>query len=69
MVCSFFSGLGTPPTMPIDPIAGHMDARMVEYYSHIGSNVKRKAVERIGETYESVAQLLGIADGESARIN
>ena len=50
-------------------IAGHVDARMVEYYSHIGTNVKRKAVDRIGETYGPVAVLLGIRDGDSAKIN
>jgi integrase len=43
-------------------IAGHMDSRMVEYYSHIGSGVKRDAVKLIGETYRPVAQLLGIEE-------
>jgi integrase len=50
-------------------IAGHMDARMVEYYSHIGSGVKRNAVDRIGETYRPVAQLLGLEEASHERVN
>src|ERR1022692_4364617 len=50
-------------------IAGHMDARMVEYYSHIGSGVKRDAVDRIGETYGPVAQFLGLEDAGPESVN
>jgi integrase len=50
-------------------IAGQMDARMVEYYSHIGSGVKRNAVDRIGETYRPVAQLLGLEDASPDSVN
>jgi len=50
-------------------IAGHMDSRMVEYYSHIGTGMKRDAVERIGETYQPVAQLLGLEDATPKSVN
>jgi integrase len=50
-------------------IAGHMNARMVEYYTHMGSGVKRNAVERIGETYRPVAQLLGLEDTSPDSVN
>jgi integrase len=50
-------------------IAGHMDARMVEYYSHIGSGVKRNAVDRIGETYSPVSELLGLENGRPDSVN
>jgi integrase len=50
-------------------IAGHMDARMVEYYSHIGSGVKRNAVDRIGETYRPVSELLGLEDPRPDSVN
>jgi integrase len=50
-------------------LAGHMDARMVEYYSHIGSGVKRDAVELIGETYRPVARLLGIEGPREDSVN
>jgi integrase len=49
-------------------IAGHMDARMVEYYSHIGSGLKRDAVDLIGETYRPVAQF-GLGDVAPGEIN
>ena len=42
-------------------IAGHMDTRMTQYYSHIGSTVRRHALDRIGEAYRPVMELLGIA--------
>ena len=50
-------------------IAGHMDARMTEYYIRVGSPVKRNAVDRIGETYRPVALLLGLEDSTSDPVN
>ena len=50
-------------------LAGHMDARMTEYYIRVGSPVKRNAVDRIGETYRPVALLLGLEDSTSDSVN
>ena len=50
-------------------LAGHMDARMTEYYTHIGNPVRRDAVNRIAEAYAPLLELLGIENPTRGPIN
>lgn len=53
----------------VKAIAGHMNARMTDDCTHIGSAVKREAVNRIGEAYQSVMDILCIEDSGWKRVN
>lgn len=44
----------------VKSLAGHVNARMTEYYTHIGTNVRRDAVNLIAEAYKPLLELLGM---------
>jgi len=46
----------------VKSLAGHMNARMTEYYTHIGTDVRRDAVNLIAEAYKPLLELLGMEE-------
>jgi integrase len=46
-------------------LAGHMNAKMTDYYTHIGTSVKREAVEKLAEAYRPLQELLGVDNQHS----
>ena len=46
----------------VKSLAGHVNARMTEYYTHIGTTVRRDAVNLIAEAYKPILEMLGVAE-------
>ena len=46
----------------VKSLAGHMNARMTEYYTHIGTTARRDAVNLIAEAYKPVLEMLGVEE-------
>ena len=52
----------------VKALAGHMDAKMTDYYTHIGSTAKRDAVQKLERAYGPLKKLLGLQETESSSV-
>ena len=46
----------------VKSLAGHVNSRMTEYYTHIGTTARRDAVNLLADAYNPLLELLGVEE-------